>query len=68
MIKLKDKFKTKVGFSDHTLGNSAAIVSVALGASVVEKHVTIDKSLSGPDHKMSSTIDEFAELVKKSEK
>jgi N,N'-diacetyllegionaminate synthase len=61
--KLQEKFKTDVGYSDHTLGNTTAIASVAMGATVVEKHVTLDKSLPGPDHKASATIEEFADLV-----
>ena len=65
MLKLQEKFKTKVGYSDHTLGNTTAIASVAMGASIVEKHVTLDKSLPGPDHKASATVEEFQDLVVK---
>ncbi|WP_435116917.1 N-acetylneuraminate synthase family protein [Candidatus Pelagibacter bacterium nBUS_49] len=65
MLEIKKKFKTKVGYSDHTLGNSAAIAAVAMGASIVEKHVTLDRSLPGPDHKASATVEEFADLVNK---
>lgn len=57
------KFDCDIGFSDHTTSNSASIAAVALGATVIEKHVTINKSLKGPDHKFSSTIKEFKELV-----
>lgn len=64
MLELKRLFGCEVGFSDHTLGNDCAIAAVAMGASMVEKHVTLDKSLPGPDHKASITIDELASLVK----
>ncbi len=50
---IREKFKLPVGFSDHTLGIEVAIASVALGISVLEKHFTIDKTLSGPDHAAS---------------
>ena len=60
---LKRRFGRPVGFSDHTLGNACAIAAVALGATVIEKHVTLDRSLPGPDHKASATIEEFADLV-----
>ena len=64
MLELKRLFGYEVGFSDHTLGNDCAIAAVAMGASMVEKHVTLDKSLPGPDHKASITIDELTSLVK----
>jgi N,N'-diacetyllegionaminate synthase len=64
MNKIKERFHTKVGYSDHTLGNDTAIAAVALGASIVEKHVTLDKNLPGPDHKASATVEEFESLVK----
>lgn len=60
---LKEKFKYPVGFSDHTIDNLSSTVAVALGASIIEKHVTFDKSWNGPDHKASSTIEEFKCLV-----
>jgi len=64
MNELKKRFQYPVGFSDHTIGNDCAIAAVALGACLIEKHVTVDKNLPGPDHKSSSTIGEFADLVK----
>ncbi len=64
MIGLSETFGLPVGFSDHTIGNDAAIVSAALGARIIEKHVTLDKSMPGPDHKASATIEEFEQLVK----
>jgi len=60
---LHDTFQIPVGFSDHSEGNSAAVIAVALGAKVIEKHFTLDKNLPGPDHKASSTPDEFSDLV-----
>lgn len=61
---LKNAFLCEVGFSDHALGYLPAVASVALGASIVEKHFTLDKSMIGPDHKASCDPSEFAELVK----
>ena len=63
MPALKKRFDYNVGFSDHTIGNESAIAAVALGATMIEKHVTMDKSLPGPDHQASSTIEEFSKLV-----
>ena len=64
IIRLKKSFNLPVGFSDHSKGNLAAILSVGLGATVIEKHFTLDKSLPGPDHKASLTPREFSVLVK----
>ena len=63
MLEIKKRFGYEVGFSDHTIGNECAIAAVALGASVIEKHVTLDKTLPGPDHKASIDIAELAALV-----
>ena len=52
-----------VGYSDHTLGFTAAIAATALGACVIEKHLTLDKRMAGPDHKASLTPKEFARMV-----
>jgi sialic acid synthase SpsE len=60
---LKKKFKLRVGFSDHSLGSIASIVAVAIGAEIVEKHITIDKKLDGPDHKSSLNPSEFKLMV-----
>ena len=60
---LKDRFGYPVGFSDHTIGIECAVASVSMGASIIEKHVTLDKGQSGPDHKSSVTIEEFEQLV-----
>ncbi len=57
-------FKIDIGFSDHSLGNAASLAAVAMGAKVIEKHVTISKKMIGPDHSSSSSIKEFYSLVK----
>ena len=51
------------GLSDHTEGIEIAIAAVALGASIIEKHLTLDNSLEGPDHKASITPDDFKRMV-----
>ena len=63
MTTLKNTFGLPVGFSDHSEGNLASCLSVALGATIIEKHFTLDKSMQGPDHKASSTPEEFRSLV-----
>ena len=60
---LRTEFGEPVGLSDHSIGPAAAIAAVALGASVVEKHFTVDRALPGPDHAMSTEPEEFTELV-----
>ncbi len=60
---LKDRYNCKVGYSDHSEGNFSSILSVALGACVIEKHFTIDKNLPGPDQKTSALPEEFLNLV-----
>ena len=64
MNKLESKFKYPIGFSDHTVDNLSSIVACSMGATIIEKHVTLDKNLPGPDHQASSTIDEFIDLIK----
>tara|TARA_X000000950_G_scaffold201757_1_gene242908 strand:+ start:7219 stop:8265 length:1047 start_codon:yes stop_codon:yes gene_type:complete len=59
---LKNKYNCVVGLSDHTLTNATAISAVALGASIIEKHFIIDKSLGGPDSSFSITPDELRNL------
>lgn len=63
MPELVRRFKYPVGFSDHSLGAECCMAAVALGATVIEKHVTLNKDMPGPDHKASMTIDEFGALV-----
>ena len=60
---LKDKFGCRVGFSDHTLDSISAVLSLALGAEVFEKHITMDKSANGPDHAASLNPLEFKNYV-----
>ncbi len=60
---LKEKFKTIVGFSDHTLGYHITISAVSMGAEMIEKHFTISKKLEGPDHKLSLEPNEFKSMV-----
>lgn len=61
---LRQAFGVPVGYSDHTQSNTTCIAAVALGASVIEKHFTTDKSLVGPDQSSSCDPSEFAELVR----
>lgn len=61
---LANRFDVPVGLSDHTLGETAAIAAVALGAVFVEKHFTLDRSLGGPDASFSLEPDELAALVR----
>jgi N,N'-diacetyllegionaminate synthase len=68
MLFLKNKFQMKVGYSDHSEGFEAPIVAASLGASYIEKHITLDKNLIGPDHKASMEIDDFIKLIKEIKK
>ena len=61
-------FDVHVGLSDHTLGNGVAIASVALGATVIEKHFTLSRMDSGPDSKFSIEPGELKTLVKETKK
>ncbi len=63
MNTLKHKFHKRVGYSDHTPGIEVAIAAAALGACVIEKHMTLDKTMPGPDHKASLEPDEFQQMV-----
>lgn len=63
MTTLKDEFKVEVGYSDHTKGIEVPIAAVALGATVIEKHFTLDRNMEGPDHKASLEPDELKAMV-----
>ena len=61
---LQGAFDVPVGFSDHTIGTSIPLVSIALGACVIEKHFTLDKDAEGWDHAISADPDEMAEICR----
>lgn len=63
MQSIKAAFDVAVGYSDHTSGIEVAIAAVAMGASVIEKHFTLDRNLPGPDHKASLEPDELKAMV-----
>lgn len=60
---LATSFGVPAGYSDHTIGTETALAAVALGACVIEKHLTLDRSMPGPDHAASTPPDEFCRLV-----
>ena len=64
METIADKFDVAVGYSDHTAGIEVSVAAVALGACMIEKHLTLDRNLPGPDHKASLEPDEFTAMVK----
>ena len=64
MQTLREKFQVPVGYSDHTKGIEVPIAAVACGASVIEKHFTLDHNMEGPDHKASLEPEELTEMVK----
>ena len=64
METLRNRYKVKVGYSDHTNGIEVPIAAVALGAEVIEKHFTLDKNLPGPDHKASIEPKDLAAMVR----
>lgn len=63
MQTLAREFDVPIGYSDHTPGTAVALAAAALGAAVIEKHLTLDRTLPGPDHAASLEPDEFARLV-----
>jgi N,N'-diacetyllegionaminate synthase len=63
MLTIQKEFGVSVGYSDHTLGIEVDIAAVAMGASVIEKHFTLDKSMEGPDHKASLEPEELKAMV-----
>ena len=64
MLEIKEKFGVKIGYSDHTEGIEVPIAAVALGATVIEKHFTLDKNMEGPDHKASLEPSELRVMVR----
>ncbi len=65
MQEIKEATGCRVGYSDHTKGTEVAVAAVALGAEVIEKHFTLDRTMPGPDHKASLEPDELADMVRK---
>jgi len=63
MITIQEEFDISVGYSDHTLGIEVDIAAVAMGASIIEKHFTLDKAMEGPDHKASLEPEELKAMV-----
>jgi N,N'-diacetyllegionaminate synthase len=64
MLTIRDAFGVAVGYSDHTTGIEIALAAVAMGASVIEKHFTLDRALPGPDHKASLEPAELTAMVR----
>lgn len=63
MLTIRDSFKIKIGYSDHTLGIEVPIAAVTMGAQVIEKHFTLDKNMDGPDHRASLEPGELKNMV-----
>ena len=63
MLAIRDALGVQVGYSDHTLGIEVPIAAVAMGATVIEKHFTLDRNLPGPDHRASLELDELKAMV-----
>lgn len=63
MRTLKEAFKCRVGYSDHTMGIEVPVAAVAMGAEIIEKHFTLDKTMAGPDHKASLEPQELKQMV-----
>ena len=63
MTTLKNQFDLEVGYSDHTFGIEIPVAAVAMGATIIEKHFTLDKNMEGPDHKASLEPEELKQMV-----
>ncbi len=63
MKTMEEELNCEIGYSDHTIGNDICLAAVAMGAKVIEKHITLDKNMEGPDHICSSEPAEFKSLV-----
>ena len=64
METMREEFGYPVGYSDHTMGNEMCLAAVAMGACIIEKHLTLDQQMEGPDHLCSSEPKEFEDMVK----
>lgn len=64
MLSIRQAFGVEIGYSDHTSGIEVPIAAVAMGATVIEKHLTLDRNLPGPDHKASLEPNQFAAMVR----
>ncbi len=64
MVTIGNTFDVEYGYSDHTLGIEVDIAAVAMGASIIEKHITLDKTMDGPDHRASLEPDELNAMVR----
>ena len=64
MQTMREAFGTAVGYSDHTQGTEAAVAAAALGAAIIEKHFTLDRTMEGPDHKASLEPEELVQMVR----
>lgn len=64
MVTMREAFGVPVGFSDHTMGSEVAIAAAALGAVMIEKHLTLDRKMDGPDHAASCEPDELAAMIR----
>lgn len=60
---LKENFQLPTGYSDHTLGMEAPLIAVSLGATLIEKHITLNNNMIGPDHKASLNVKDFIKMV-----
>ena len=64
MISIKNELRIDIGYSDHTMGIEVPIAAVAMGATVIEKHFTLDRTMQGPDHAASLEPNQFKEMVR----
>ena len=64
MVTMKKAFQAIVGYSDHSPGITVPMGAIALGAKIIEKHVTFDRNLKGPDHPYALTVEEFGQMIR----
>ncbi|MGQ3890887.1 N-acetylneuraminate synthase family protein [Legionella sp. CNM-4043-24] len=65
MLSMKQAFNVVTGYSDHTMGDTIPLAAVAMGASILEKHITLDRNLPGPDHAFAMEPDELCTMMRK---